>query len=139
MRYSSVRFGEVRIPNHCTTHSEGDQVGNTVGLLPVQYESPEQISIPVVTNSPAGLPHAMLYVMTLAPHEAAGSYELKACRLWEEQSQEGFVPFLYDGVIPSGPGIDFLDAIRNPVIVSIIDADGNIREGEGVIPPPTQR
>ena len=25
-----IRFGEVRIPNHCTTHSEGDQVGNTV-------------------------------------------------------------------------------------------------------------
>ena len=25
------------------------------GLLPVRYESPEQVSIPVVTSSPAGL------------------------------------------------------------------------------------
>ena len=107
-----------------------------IGLLPIQYESPDQVSIPVVTNSPAGLHHAMLYVMTMAPHDAAGSYELKECRLWEEQPQEGFVPFLYDGVIPSSPNIGFAQAIRNPVVVSIVDADGNIREGEVVIPPP---
>ena len=74
--------------------------------------------------------------MTMEPHDAAGSYELKECQVWETRPQEGFVPFLYDGVIPSDPGIGFSDAIKNPVIVSIVDAAGNIREGEVAIPPP---
>ena len=74
--------------------------------------------------------------MTLASHEAAGSYELKECCLWETRSQEGFVPFQYDGVIPSDSGIDFLNAIQNPVIISIIDVAGDMREGEVAIPPP---
>ena len=53
-----------------------------IGLLPVQYESlHQQVSILVVTGSRAGLHHAMLYVMTMEPHDAAGQYELKECRL----------------------------------------------------------
>ena len=37
-----------------------------------------------------------------------------------------FMPFQYDGMIPSDPGVDFLDAIKNPIIVLIADAAGNI-------------
>lgn len=57
-------------------------------------------------------------------------------RIWEMRPQEVLVPFQYDGRIPSDPGVAFLDAIKNPVIVLIVDAQGNIREGEVVIPPP---
>ena len=39
-------------------------------------------------------------------------------------------------MISSDPDVAFSDAIKNPVIVSIIDAAGNIREGEVAIPPP---
>ena len=60
-------------------------------------------------------------------HDAVGQYELKGCQLWGERPQEGFVPSLYDGMIPSDPGVAFSDAIKNPVIVSIADAAGNIR------------
>ena len=65
--------------------------------------------------------------MTMEPHDAVGQYELKGCQLWGERPQEGFVPFQYDGVIPPDPEVVFSDAIQNPVIVSIIDAAGNIR------------
>ena len=65
--------------------------------------------------------------MTMEPHDAVGQYELKGCQLWGERPQEGFVPFLYDGLIPLNSGLAFSDAIKNPVIVSIADAAGNIR------------
>ena len=63
----------------------------------------------------------------MEPHDAVEQHELKECQLWGERPQEGFVPFLYDGMIPSDPGVDFSDAIKNPVTVSITDAAGNIR------------
>ena len=46
------------------------------------------------------------------------------------------MPFQYDGVIPSNPEVVFSDAIQNPVIVSIVDAAGDIRGGTVAIPPP---
>ena len=75
------------------------------------------------------------YPVTTGPQDAAGQCELTECQLWEERPQEGFVPFQYDGVIPSNPRIVFSDTIQTPVIVSIIDATGNIHEGEVAIPP----
>ena len=107
-----------------------------IALLPVRYENTTQVSIQVLTSSPAGLQQAMLYVMTMEPHDAAGQYELKTCVGWEGSPQEGGVPFDFDGVIPSNPNIGFLDAIQNPVIISILDVEGNLREGEVAIPPP---
>ncbi len=62
--------------------------------------------------------------------------QTKKCRIREMRLQEGLVLFQYDGMIPSSPGVAFLDAIKNPVVVSIVDAAGNIREGEVAIPPP---
>ena len=62
--------------------------------------------------------------------------QTKECRLWEIRPQEGIGPFQYDGMIPSDPRVAFSDAIKNPVVLSIVDADGNIREGEIAIPPP---
>ncbi len=62
----------------------------------------------------------------MEPHDAVGQYELKECQLWGERLQEGFVPVLSDGMIPSDPGVDFSDAIKNPIIVLIADAAGNI-------------
>ena len=62
--------------------------------------------------------------------------QAKECKLWEMRPQEVLVPFQYDGMIPSDPGVAFSDAIKNPVVVSIVDADGNIREGEVAIPLP---
>lgn len=63
----------------------------------------------------------------MEPHDAVGQYELKECQSGENDLRRGFVPFLYDGMIPSGPGVDFSDAIKDPVIVSITEAAGNIR------------
>ena len=61
--------------------------------------------------------------------------QTKEHRLWEMRPQEVLVPFQYDGMIPSDPGVAFSNAIKNPVVVSIVDAGGNIREGEVAIPP----
>ena len=73
--------------------------------------------------------------MTPDPQDATGQYELKEYQLWEERPQEGFMPFQYDGVISADPGVDFSDAIQNPVIVSIMAAAGNIRRGKVATPP----
>jgi hypothetical protein len=76
----------------------------------------------------------------MEPHEVAGQYELKECRVWGERPQEGFMPFQYDGVIPSNLGVAFSDAIQNPIIVSIIDTVENIRDGEvAILPSPLNR
>ena len=107
-----------------------------IGLLPFQYQASEHVSIQLIASAPAGLRHAILYAMTLEPHDAAGQYELIECRQWEDPPQDGIVTFEFDGAIPSAPHIGFLDAIQNPVVVSIIDVAGNIREGEVEIPPP---
>ena len=113
-----------------------DLIPPVIALLPISYDATNQVSIQALTGSAAGLKQAMLYVMTMAPHEAAGQYELKTCLSWEAAPQEGTVPFDYDGVIPSNPNIGFLQAIQNPVIISILDEAGNIREGLVEIPPP---
>lgn len=117
-----------------------ETVPPTYGFLSVDYDNPEHVSIDGVTNSPAGLYQAMFYIQTMRPHRAAGSFELKTCIGWDNAPEDSVLPFDYDGVIPSNPKIAFLDAIKQPVRIAILDRDGNEFVTQfTILPPPAEQ
>ena len=102
---------------------------------PVQYASMRRISIPFKASSDTGLYLMMLYVKTMEPHPAAGSYELKKSFSWKTPLSKDMVLFEFDGRIPSSPKSRFLDVIKHPVLIELIDAAGNTSHAEVDIPP----
>ena len=106
-----------------------------VAFLPARHESPGKVTIPLAAHSPIGLHHAMFYVMTMEPHEAAGQYELNDCRKWETHLETSAFRYDFNAAIPSNPNIAFSDAIKNPVLIAIVDKQGNISYSEINIPP----
>ena len=105
-----------------------------VAFLPALHESPGKVTIPLAAHSPVGLHHAIFYVMTVEPHAAAGQYELNDCRKWETHLETSAFRYDFNAAIPSNPNIAFSDAIKNPVLVTIIDKQGNISYSEVNIP-----
>ena len=95
-------------------------------ISPRTYPTGSQ-SVPVrlkISNS-EGLHQVLLFVTTIEPHSAAGSYEVKACRGLAGE-KDTIVEFDYDGVIPSDGFTSLSDPVIHPIYVYVVDTDGNI-------------
>ena len=74
------------------------------------------------------LHQVILFVQTREPHFAAGSLEVKACRgLPDQYDYDAVVEFDYDGVIPSGNSSSLWNPDTHPIVISAVDAKGNVR------------
>ncbi len=84
-------------------------------------------SVPVrlKVNDSEGLHQVLLFVSTIEPHFAAGSYEVKACR-GLAGDRDTVVQFDYDGVIPSDGFTNLSDPAIHPISVHAVDTDGDI-------------
>ena len=74
------------------------------------------------------LHQVILFAQTREPHFAAGSLEVKACRaLPDKYDYDAVVEFDYDGVIPSDNFSSLLNPDTHPIVISAVDAKGNVR------------
>ena len=102
--------------------------------LSIRRRNPKLVSFLVRADAEAGLAHAMLYVMTMAPHPGAGFPELKDWIAFPDHPPWERVQFDFDGIVPSAPHVPAAEVFKNPVLITIIDASGTVREREFAIP-----
>ena len=95
-------------------------------ISPRTYPAGSQ-SVPVrlKVNDSDGLHQLLLFVTTIEPHFARGSYEVKACR-GLAGDRDTVVRFDYDGVIPSDGLTSLSDPVVHPISVHAVDTDGNV-------------
>ena len=108
-----------------TPTEEGERP--TIELIsPRTYPAGSQ-SVPVrlKVNDSDGLHQLLLFVTTIEPHFARGSYEVKACR-GLAGDRDTVVRFDYDGVIPSDGFTNLSDPAIHPISVHAVDTDGNV-------------
>ena len=93
---------------------------------PLLYPAGAQ-SVPVrlKVNDSEGLHQLILFVTTIEPHGAAGSYEVKACR-GLGGDRDTTVLFDYDGVIPSNGFTNLSDPVIHPISVHTVDKAGDV-------------
>ena len=100
---------------------------STIELISPRTYPTDAKSIPIqlkVSDSD-GLHQVLLLAETIAPHRAAGFFEVKACRGLVDK-KEAVVEFDYDGVIPSVPSTSLFDPIVHPIAVRAVDTGGNV-------------
>ena len=99
----------------------------TVELVSLQ-EYPKgaaSVSMQLNINDSNGVHHALLYVKTEAPHDAAGFPEVVLCRQLAG-AKNAAVQFDYDGVIPSSGSGSLSDPTIHPVWIEAVDIHGNV-------------
>ena len=95
-------------------------------LSPLAVQIGDATSVPIqnkVSDS-NGLHQVSLYVITKAPHLAAGLFETKACRGLEGE-KEAVVEFDYDGTIPSLRRSSFENFDKQLLVIEAVDFLGN--------------
>ena len=84
----------------------------------------KSISVQLKVSDSDGLHQVILFITTIPPHSATGSYEVKSCRGLAGES-DAIVEFDYDGVIPSDSGTSFSDPPTHQIYVEAVDSFGN--------------
>ena len=86
--------------------------------------SSKSVSIQLKVSDSDGLHQVILFVTTIPPHSATGSYEVKSCRGLAGES-DAIVEFDYDGVIPSDSSTSLSDPFEHRIYVEAVDSFGN--------------
>ena len=95
-------------------------------VSPVTYPGgAESVSVELKVSDPDGLHQVSLFVTTGWFHDAAGSIEIKACRLIAGE-EEAVVEFEYDGSTPSNVRTRLSNPLVHPITVLAVDTDGNV-------------
>ena len=96
-------------------------------LSPLSYPADSKhFSIKLKVNDPEGLHQLLVIVQTIAPHEAVGQTEFKACRSLSGK-REAIIDFEYDGIIPSSDEFSSLFfPVVHPISIYVVDIDGNV-------------
>ena len=95
-------------------------------MSPVTYPAgANSVSVQLKVSDSDGLHQVLLFVRTREPHFAAGSREVKACRELTGK-KETIVEFDYHGGIPSAGGTSLSNPVEHPIIVEVVDTDGNV-------------
>ena len=84
----------------------------------------KRVSIQLKVSDSDGLHQVILFITTIPPHSATGSYEVKSCRGLAGES-DAIVEFDYDGVIPSDSSTSFSDPLSHRIYVEAVDSFGN--------------
>ena len=111
--------------NPSTSTREG--VPPTIKLIssPQYTAGAQRVPVRLKVSDSDGLHQAILLATTVAPHGAAGSPEVKACR-GLAGNRDTSVRFDYDGVIPSDGYTSLSDLVIHPIYVQVVDTDGNV-------------
>ena len=109
-----------------------DLLAPTVDLVsPLRYAAGStslSIQLRVRASGGRGLQQALFFLRSRAPHPAAGSFEVKACRDLHGV-QDTVVAFNHDGVVPSaGPG-SLSASPAHFLSVQAVDTEGNANSG----------
>ncbi len=114
-------------PNSPVEFEDKDQLPTIEVISPRAYPAGSQrVSIDVKANDSDGLFQVLLFGRTMAPHFAAGSLEVKACRGLDGQ-REAVIEFAYDGRIPSALSSSLSDPVAHSIRVAAVDRDGDVR------------
>ena len=84
----------------------------------------KSVSVQLKVSDSDGLHQVILFVETIPPHSATGSYEVKSCRGLAGES-DAIVEFDYDGVIPSDSSTGLSDPFAHRIFVEAVDSFGN--------------
>ena len=84
----------------------------------------KSVSIQLKVSDSDGLHQVILFITTIPPHSATGSYEVKSCRGLAGES-DAIVEFDYDGVIPSDSSTSLSDPVYHQIYVEAVDSFGN--------------
>ena len=84
----------------------------------------KSVSIQLRVSDSDGLHQVILFITTIPPHSATGSYEVKSCRGLAGES-DAIVEFDYDGVIPSDSSTSLSDPFEHRIYVEAVDSFGN--------------
>ena len=84
----------------------------------------KRVSIQLKVSDADGLHQVILFITTIPPHPATGSYEVKSCRGLAGES-DTVVEFDYDGVIPSDSSTSLSDPFEHRIYVEAVDSFGN--------------
>ena len=84
----------------------------------------KSVSIQLRVSDSDGLHQVILFVTTIPPHSATGSYEVKSCRGLAGES-DVIVEFDYDGVMPSDSSTSLSDPVEHRIYVEAVDSFGN--------------
>ena len=94
-------------------------------ISPVTYPAgTNSVSIQLKVSDTEGLHQVVLFDVTREPHFAAGSLEVEACRGLVGE-KETIVEFNY-GIIPSVGSTSLSGPVEHPIIVRVVDTDGNV-------------
>ena len=116
---------------------EEEQPPNIELISSPQYPADSK-SIPVqlkISDS-VGLHQVLLFATTVAPHNAAGFLEVKACRELVGTTDE-IVEFDYDGAIPSNRSTNLSNPLLHRIAVVAVDINGNVNRRRFVLPSKT--
>ena len=86
--------------------------------------SSKSVSIQLKVSDSDGLHQVILFITTIPPHSATGSYEVKSCRGLAGE-RDAIVEFDYDGVIPSDSSTSLSDPLTHRIYVEAVDSFGN--------------
>ena len=84
----------------------------------------KSVSIQLKVSDSDGLHQVILFVTTIPPHSATGSYEVKSCRGLAGE-RDAIVEFDYDGVFPANNGTSLSDPFEHRIYVEAVDSFGN--------------
>ena len=82
----------------------------------------------VTASGSRGLHQVVFFLKTKSPHAAAGSQEVKSCRVFTGQNQ-AVATFNYDGIIPSDGDSSLSASPAQYVAVLAVDTEGNANTG----------
>ena len=109
-----------------------DLLAPTVELAsPLRYAAGStslSIQLRVRASGGRGLQQALFFLKSRAPHPAAGSFEVKACRDLRG-AQDTVVAFSHDGVVPSADSGSLSASPAHFVSVQAVDSEGNANSG----------
>ncbi|MCY3738610.1 MAG: leucine-rich repeat domain-containing protein [Gemmatimonadaceae bacterium] len=109
-----------------------DLLAPTVELAsPLRYAAGStslSIQLRVRASGGRGLQQALFFLKSRAPHPAAGSFEVKACRDLRG-AQDTVVAFSHDGVVPSAGSGSLSASPAHFVSVQAVDTGGNANSG----------
>ena len=102
-------------------------------ISPVTYPAgANSVSIQLKVSDSDGLHQVLLFVRTREPHSAAGFQEVKACRELTGK-KETIAEFDYYGGIPSAGGTSLSNPVEHPIIVRVVDTDGNVSSASFIL------
>ncbi len=84
----------------------------------------KSVSVQLKVSDSDGLHQVILFVTTIPPHPATGSYEVKSCRGLAGE-RDAIVEFDYDGVFPANSVTSLSDPLTHQIYVEAVDSFGN--------------